>query len=667
MSGQATAPDTRALLWVVAAFAGALLLHVDRLPVWCLLAVGAPCAWRVLAAYGRVPLPHAAVRLGIGALLLFAVIAQFDTLTGLAAGTALLACMGALKLLETRARRDRFIVVGVTLFLIIAACLERQSLPRAALYALEIWLTCAALLVAAHPAAGLDLRQALRGSARALGFALPLTLLFFLLFPRVQGQLWGLPGAESAVTGLSNEMTPGAISSLSESDEPAFRVRFAGPLPPASELYWRGPVLHQFDGYTWRNESRMLFPFVAPLYAGPRYEYRVTLEPHQHSWWFALDLPAGAPQRDVTFTFDYQLLANRPVFQATSYEVASYTRWSAAAPLGSMARRVSTQLPPQRNPRARALGRELRAQATDDAQFVSMVLAFFRSGGFAYTQEPPRLGRDSVDDFLFRTRLGFCGHFASAFVTLMRAAGVPARVVTGYQGGEWNPIGNYLIVRQSDAHAWAEVWLDARGWVRVDPTGVVAPERLTRGFLGSLPDAASQAARLLRDIGWLSRLRLGWDAVNTLWKERILDFDLRSQLALLGRLGFDDPRIAQLCWLLAAGLCVWLGVVGLRLGRLPHAQPRDELAAAWQAMSRTLAGAGWPRGSAEGPLAYRDRLRAGGDARIGQALPLIELYARLRYGAEPTATAIRGFCRQARTFRPGAAQRGRAAAAGPLQ
>ena len=624
--------DARALRWTTAAFAATVALHVDRLPVWVTVAVLLLGSWRLIAATGRVPMIPAWLRIVISAALLLAVVARFSTISGLSAGTALLASMGALKLTESKGRRDHYVVIGVALFLIVAACLDRQDLLRLPAYAGATWLVCAALAVAGSPASMIRAGEAWRLSGRALVLALPIAALTFLLFPRLQGQIWALPGSGGAVTGLSNEMSPGAISQLSESFEPAFRARFDGPPPPPQDLYWRGPVLHSFDGYTWRREPRGFQQVPRIANEGRAYRHRVMLEPHQRNWWFALDLPAAAPAPNVFLTAEYQLVVAEPVTQPASYDVTSYARVRFETPLSAAARRQALQLPDGRNPRSTALARELRSRATDEVAFVSAVLELFRSGGFAYTLTPPRLDLDSVDDFVFNTRAGFCGHFASAFVSMMRAGGLPSRVVTGYHGGEWNPIGGYYIVRQSDAHAWAEVWVEGSGWTRVDPTGVVSPERLNRGFFASMPDAVSRTDRILREVTWISALRLRWDSVNTWWKDRVLEFDLRAQLSLLERLGLDSPRVAWLGWLLAAALALWLIAMALLVGRGTHRARGDVLGRAYRKLCGRLAAVGLPRDAHEGPLDYARRIA---DARpdLGRTLtPLLARYAAQRFG-----------------------------------
>ncbi|MBV8909593.1 MAG: DUF3488 domain-containing transglutaminase family protein, partial [Gammaproteobacteria bacterium] len=320
----------------------------------------------------------------------------------------------------------------------------------------------------------------------------------FVLFPRVPGALWAIPRSDEAATGLSETMSPGSIAHLIATYEPAFRATFFGARAPPEQLYWRGPVLHEFDGSAWRRRPVSLGARASLEYLGAPFRYRVALEPSRQRFWFALDTPAGSPDPSVSMSEDHELIAANPVGTPVTFEAVSYTRTRAAQPLAAGVRLDDTAIAPG-NPRALALARSLRAHAPTDEALVQAVLDFLRTGGFSYSVTPERLGPDPVDDFLFRTREGFCGHYASAFVTLMRDAGLPARVVTGYLGGEWNPIGGYLLVRQSDAHAWAEVWLPGRGWTRVDPTAVVEPERLRRGLLDLLPQALSARERLLRE------------------------------------------------------------------------------------------------------------------------------------------------------------------------
>jgi transglutaminase-like putative cysteine protease len=574
----------------------------------------------------------------LAVLLVAGVVVRFHTLNGLSAGTALLILMGAVKLLETRAQRDQFIVVAAAVFLLLAACLDRQGLLRAPLYLFQAWLCCAALAVVAYAstasssAMGFDNRAAMLLAGRSLLFALPLALMLFVFFPRLPGAFWAIPRSDEALTGLADSMSPGSISQLTTSYDVAFRARFEGPPPPAQERYWRGPVLHEFDGYTWRRRARSLTPMQPLQYLGSEYRYRISLEPSAQRWWFSLDTATGSPAPKVYFTYDYQLISTEPVTEGTNYTLVSYTSTRALHPLPELSRRYDTDVHGDRNPKSRALAVKLRRGVASDSAYVATVLDFFRAGGFQYTLEPPQLGFDSVDDFLFNTRLGFCGHYASAFVFMMRAAGTPARVVTGYLGGEWNPIGRYLVVRQSDAHAWAEVWLDGRGWTRVDPTAVVAPDRLSRGILDILPDAVSAPARFVRSQPWLAALLQRWDALNTAWNDRVINFNYGDQLRLLERFGFRSPGARELGWAFGAGLVGWMLWIAWHVGRgTPRPRP-DKLARAYTALCKKMGRAGVTRESHQGPLAFASEVSKRRPDLRNDVQGLLIRYAQLRYG-----------------------------------
>jgi protein-glutamine gamma-glutamyltransferase len=629
----------RALIWACAALAGAVLLHVDRVPGWASAGTLALIAWRLTVARPGRLLSSLAVRALLALALVGLVLVRFHTVNGLIAGTTLLILMAALKLLETRTTRDTYVLVGVAFFLLLAACLDREDLVRAPLYGLETILCCAALAVIASPAMGAT--TALRLAGRALLFALPLAVMLFLLFPRLPGGFWAIPTGAEALTGLSDSMSPGSITRLIATYEPAFRVTFLGARPPPEELYWRGPVLHEFDGYTWRRRTGT-GPSRAPLQPlGTPYRYRVALEPSRQRFWFALDTPSEAPAGDVSLSDDYELIAAEPVDAPVSFETLSYTHTRAAQLLNPLARLEDTALPADSNPRTLALARSLRERASTDLALVQAALDYLRTGGFEYSVTPERLGADAVDDFLFRTRQGFCGHYASAFVTLMRGAGVPAHVVTGYLGGEWNPIGRYLLVRQSDAHSWAEVWLAGRGWTRVDPTAVVAPERLRRSLLDLLPEGLSARERVLRQAHWLGALLQRWDAANAWWSDHVVRFDLAAQLGLLERLGMRRADARYLGWGFMLALCLWLILSAWQLRRAVRRPARDALARAYARLCRKLSRIAPARAAHQGPLSFAETVSAHRPDLKSSVAPLLERYAKLRYGRAVPATRAR--------------------------
>jgi protein-glutamine gamma-glutamyltransferase len=652
----APASPLRVMHWVISAYLIGALLHLGQVPWWVSAVACGGAGWALAAAHGRVRLPSRFFKICLAVVLTATVLAMFHTLNGLNAGSALLVVMGAIKLLEATSRRDRLIVVGVGFYLLLAACLVSQQMLRTPLYLLEAWVCCTALLYAAHPDAPTSSRAAARVSARSLALALPLALLLFALFPRLSGSFWSLAPSNAAQTGLSDTMSPGSISELGNSIDPVFRVWFDGPLPPPPQRYWRGPVLHDFDGYTWTRVHGNLFRPETLQFLGPAYHYHIRLEPDSTPWWPALDTVQSAMAPGTLITPDRQLLAYRPVHDAVMYSAVSYTATESHDQLSRVARQFDTAFARQRNPRSQALAEKMRAAAPDVPAYVSSVLALFRDGHFEYTLTPPLLDPNSVDDFLFHTRQGFCGHFASAFAMLMRAGGVPARVVTGYQGGEWNPIGGYLLVRRSDAHAWVEVWEDDRGWVRVDPTAVVAPERLSRGFFDLLPEAGSVPERLLHEFSWLQQGQQAWDALNAWWSTRLVAYNYGSQMQLLSWLGFGDPDWQQLGWLLAAALILWLLVIGWQFSRVRAPAGTDRLASAYLRLCARLARHGPARQPHQGPLTYAALFSGAATTSPGpraQAAELLNIYARLRYGSvAPTAAQLREFERRVNRWQP---------------
>jgi transglutaminase-like putative cysteine protease len=647
-----TPPAAPALRWVLAGFLGAVLLNLHHTAAWCVPVALGSAAWRLRVGTTATPLMGGPWRVAVVVVMTVAVLLSFRTLNGVSAGASLLIAMAALKLMETHQARDWLIVIGAALFLLLAACLDAQALWRLPLYAAELWLLCTGLYALGPGNASLSPATLLRASGRGLLVALPLAILLFLFFPRLAGAFWSVPRPDEARTGLGDDMSPGSISRLVESDEPALRVRADGLLPPPSLRYWRGPVLHDFDGYTWRRRRGPIGEAPELEYSGASYRYEVTLEPNAHQVLIGLEMPRPDAQllQLARSTFDYQLIAPALLDRPLHYQMESFPHFHSTAQLGAAARRLDLNLPANRNPRSVELAHTLRAQANSDSAFVDAVLDYFRRGNFEYTLTPPLLDFNSIDDLLFRSHEGFCGHYASAFAMLMRAGGVPARVVTGYLGGQWNPFGRYLLVRQADAHAWAEVWLDGRGWVRVDPTSVVAPARLADGF-DPLAAAGFGADRPLRAAPWMLGTVQAWQAMNAWWQDEFVSFNFAKQLGLLSWLGLPGHDWRSLALLLAAGGALWSALLAWRLAPGLSRPRADALGRAWQELEGFLQRRVAPRLSSEGPIAYADRIAARAPQLAGQLKPLAWRYARLRYGTGCSASQLQQFRRAVRLFR----------------
>lgn len=544
-----------------------------------------------------------------------------------------------IKFIESRDTRDGTLLICLALFLSLTQFFYLQTIA-AALSMAPVLLALGGALASLRAGASIaasEWRAQLRATTRLILQGIPIAALLFVIFPRIAGPLWGTPTEAGGRSGLSDTMSPGSISDLSLSDAVAFRVDFNGPPPPPALRYWRGPVFSRFDGREWRAVYKLLPGRFVPR-QGPTIEYTVTLEPHGKVWLFALEHPLSLPRSpsndarapttsDIAYlSYDQQLIAKAPVAQAIRYTERSSLRDSYSGTDENP--RESLQLP-LNNPRTLAFAKEMRQGVDSDRAYVNAVLNWFHKEPFVYTLTPPLLDRDPIDGFLFDTRRGFCEHYAGAFTVLLRAAGIPARVVTGYQGGEMNPDGDYMIVRQSDAHAWAEALLDGQ-WQRFDPTAAVAPSRIEHG-LGSAMAAGEPVPYFARiEMTWLKDLRLQWDAVNYQWQRGVVGFNIERQRDLLREFGFEDARPWQLVAVVAGAVFFWgmlvLGATRLRRSRV------DADVALWNALCRRLGRAGLERAPEEGPLAYTRRAGqrwpqwAAVLARIG------ERYAQLHYG-----------------------------------
>ena len=648
------------LAWITACLALTLLADVGTLPTWILAIVGAAAAIRLaLAARGR-DAPPRSIRLGVSALAIGLLFLQFRTFNGLSAGSALLSLIAGLKLLETQTRRDIYVIAMIIYFLSLATLLQSESFWLFSYLIGVCWLTTSTLLRLTSSARVSDWRASVRYAGRILAQALPLAAAFWLFFPRFDGPLWHLPDdGRGATSGLSDTMSPGDITDLALSDEVAFRVRFSAGTPSPGERYWRGPVLHDFDGHTWRRTDSG--PIRAPplLFHGPAYRYTVSLEPNQHHWIFVLDWPSEWSTADAFLTSDYMLVQPTAIAQPVDIVATSYPQVQATSPLNAVMRGRDTRLPPGRNPRSIRLAQELRNAHPDDRDYVHAVLQMFRQEPFFYTLTPPRLAEDSVDGFLFDSKRGFCGHYASAFATLMRAVGIPARVVTGYHGGTFNRFADYWILRQSDAHAWDEIWIEDQGWVRIDPTSMIAPERVERGLNDMVLAGQPLMSRWQQRTPWLTDTRLRLDALRLLWRERILGFDEHSQEKLLSTLHVPDPDGQKIA--IALALCLILGMSWLTWAVHRELRPRirDPVSRAYERLCRRLAAIGLPRMPYEGAEAFAARVAAKRPDLGSRVIALCRRYTELRYATHSVGDAAARFIAGVRAFRPRSAPRPR--------
>ncbi len=643
--------DLRAMLWVLGALAMAVLVHSLHLPIWVLLLAGSLAAWRLLTLRYRLPLPPRLL-LGVLAGLGFAaVLVGYRTINGLEAGTALLVLMMSLKIMEAKTRRDQHVLLFIAYFLVMAGFLYTQEIWAAVYLFMTTWVITTALLVVGSASSLLPGMRAFRGSLNMLLQALPLMLIVFVLFPRIPGPFWALPTRGAGVSGLGDEMSPGTLSSLSLSDAVAFRVTFDEAVPPPEQRYWRGPVLSRFDGRTWRGTSTR--PLTTPdiEHLGNAVAYRITLQPHNRPWLFALDMPATWSDRSALMTRDYQLVSSRIVDQLRTYNLESYPQFKAGAEISDYLRGHTLDFGPAiRNARSRAWATQLRDSGASDLEIVSSVLRMFREQPFFYTLEPPPLGMNSVDEFLWNTRAGFCEHYASSFTFLMRAAGIPARVITGYQGGEINPLGGHLTVRQSDAHAWSEIWLQGQGWVRVDPTTAVAPERVERNLARAMRNSELVAGMLMRNIPLLDRLRLTWDMINSQWNEWVLGYGPETQFKVLESLGLDGANWRQLVFALGLALIAFLVVLTAFLTWQFRPRQPDAAARLYDKFCRKAAKAHVIRQRHEAPVVFAERLGSKRPDLEPAVTGITNLYVQIRYEPNTQPEDIRELRRRVSDF-----------------
>ena len=602
-------------IWLLSAAVLTLLPHLQNLPYWAIAFCATLLLWRAQRLQQGKEAPPRWLLPPLVLLIALAIRLDFGQFLGRTPGIVFLAALLCLKLLETRNMRDIRAVAFLCFFLQFGLFFSDQSIPAAASALLALLVTLGGQIALSDPAS--RARERLRLGVTLVAQGTPFMVILFLLFPRPLVPLWGVPDSAASLSGLSDSMSPGTISEMILSDELAFTVQFDGPRPPPIDRYWRGPVLSRFDGRAWRMAER--FPEERPAYipSGRHFSYRIMIEPHHQQWLLALDYPAG-PVEGVRYSHDFQALSRHPVENRVQVQFDSFPDTPVGK--GVPPRPLDRALPARGNPRARQLAAELKAETPQET--VDRILAWISRGRFVYTLQPPLLDEDSIDFFLFDSRKGFCEHFAGAFVFLARAAGVPARVVTGYQGGRINLVNKEISVRQSDAHAWTEVWYAERGWVRVDPTVLVAPDRIERGLASIM-----ETGPLFMNSEYLW-MRDRWEAVSTYWNRLVVTYDGRRQRNLLESFGLDfSPGVAMGAISLASALLMAALYFWARMRR----DTRDALDRVWARFSERLAPLGLARERAEGPLDYARRLALARPAQAAALTSICTRFANLRY------------------------------------
>lgn len=625
-----TAPGRYPMRTVLTALAITYLPQILHFNPLLSIALYSVLAWRWFAIERNWPMPNRAVRVLMALTGFAAVLVLYRTINGPEAGLALLAVMITLKLTEAQRVKDALLIVVLGYFVVFASFLYSQEILHVALQLPSLLFLTAALLALGHNHDVSNTRQSLRHAAVLTLQAIPFVIILFFLFPRLPGPLWGVPTAgASAVSGLSDNMSPGDITNLVMSDKVVFRVKFENEIPPTPSLYWRGPTLHLFNGRTWWQGFASFADTERYEAIGNPVRYEVMLEPHEQAWLFSLEVPVIYP-RDAILTRDFMLVSRRNIVQRKQYQVTSYLDHVMSREITSLERNWGLQMPGDYNPQTRELAAQWRSEGLDDRQIVARSLRLFREQPFEYTLQPPPLRGHTVDEFLFSTQSGFCEHYASAFTFLMRAAGIPSRVVTGYQGGEYNEVSGFVVVRSSDAHAWSEVWLEGEGWTRVDPTAAVSPDRINLGITAALSGDEGLPAHLrgISGLQLLAQLEIGWEAINSLWFEFFLGYGPELQQSFMKWLGMEDPDWSSLTiWML-----VLLGVAGAGLSAylyLRYRKPQpDKAQQLYLRLRRRLNPAA---SMAIGPRDFIRQQVLAHPEKQRQLLRFLDLYLKVRY------------------------------------
>jgi len=657
-----------AFIWLLVAVVSVILPHVARMPFWltlmCLLCV----IGRVLVWQGRMSLPGNKVKLLLVGIMVVLVPVEFGRdifSTDATVGVLLVGI--TLKLLEMHQKRDVLLVLYLCYFTVIAEFIYSQSIPVALYMGLVVLLITSALMSLNQTQQTQSPLRTLKLSGSILLQGIPLMLACFLVFPRIS-PLWSVPlQSASATTGLSDNMSPGDIGNLARSADVAFRVQFAGTAPAQPDLYWRALTLDEFDGRSWRQgfnfEPQLLRSGVdrqqwyqAIDYRGEPIDYNVIMEPSFQNWVYTLMLPGFNDDR-MRMRRDYQVDSFRRITQRFSYDARSFPDAVVeTGPPGREQRR--SLLLPDGNPRAFEFAQSLRTAQPDDAAYVAAVLEHFRTEPFFYTLSPATLGEHPVDDFLFSTQEGFCEHYASSFTFLMRAAGIPARVVTGYQGGEFNPYDGTLVVRQYDAHAWSEVWLPERGWVRIDPTAAVAPDRIS---LGSDAVLQQQETYLEDEVFTLMRfrnslllndIRFRLEMIDYAWNRFVLNYDQEMQLSLFSRLLGEVTRTKIIALMLGFMTLATLFVALTLFRSRPATRPLPPATAHYLRFCNYLANLGFARRTGETPLNYLERVAATNPQWRAEIETITRAYVELAFESDgDNPDKLKSLRRSVRNFR----------------
>ena len=656
-----------ALVWIIVCQLALVAPHAGRLPVWVLAVYVAAILWRLQVHRGRWSFPGRWVKVALTVSSFLGIYASYGSLIGLEPTVALLLTAFALKLIELSQRKDAYVLLFLAYFICITEFLFSQDLLITLYSLLNVTLITTALVALHQPGEHKFNRGTIRLASSMLLQAMPLMLVLFFLFPRF-APLWTVPiKSHTAKTGMSDFMKPGDVASVSQSADVAFRVKFDDEIPPRSALYWRGLVFSRLEQGTWSALGYYDVPAKEQrpqqvTNAGEHISYSIIIEPTQQNWLYGLHY-ARSTTPGVMHTSDYRLVSAAPLEVEFMYSVDTWTDTEVDAVLSDWRRKTETTLPPVENPETRQRAVELRATANSDEDYVALVLDTFNRQSYVYTLRPGAAsGPHPIDEFMFQSRRGFCEHYASAFVFMMRAARVPARVVAGYQGGEINPINKTVIVHQFDAHAWAEVWIAGKGWVQVDPTAAVSPLRIEHGLEaameseGSFLEAAPLSPLRYRSIPLLNLMRLRYDALTYRWQTWVVGFDSTQQLHVLHSF-FGEISGRVFAAVLLGSWALVLIPVAILLLRKRDTYPGSPLDKHYRLFCERVARLGLMRKPGETPDQFALRAMAAQPRFSDQLSRITGMYNDLAYAGATSsdgnsAEMLRKFIRAVAGFKP---------------
>jgi transglutaminase-like putative cysteine protease len=634
----------------------AMLPHVNNIPVNITLYIILLGAWHFASLYWIRHKPGRWQLIAVTIISIIIVYFQHKTLVGQDAGVALLCIMLMLKVMEIKKRRDIYVSVFISYFVVITQFLFSQSILLALYLILTTTALTALLLEINRVTQAKRSLQPILKSIQITAQAFPIAIVLFIVFPRINQPLWSFGSDSSARTGLSDRVAPGSVSDLIESSEVAFRAEFKQPPPPVKQRYWRALVLWDTDGFSWYTDKKQpLLYYKSTLESmGQPIKYEIYLEPHSQRWLVALDLPLEAPA-STRLTSDYQLLHNKTLTKPKHYNLHSLTRYRLVG-LSPKLRQRALRLADTVTTKQRQLVARWKAESKSDKEIVNQALRYFNTNPFVYTLTPPTYLENPVDEFLFQGRAGFCEHYATSFNQLMRIAGIPSRLILGYQGGEYNDLGDYFIIRQYHAHAWSEVWLENQGWVRVDPTAAVAPERIEYPLRLTFGKEGAPALFEIEGSGltatMIRQFTHALDSVNIQWRQWIIGYSREHQFTLMRNLGMDRFSTLQLGLVSASIVVIMLSIVIFNIVR----QGRFRLTTnqqLYQKFCKKLSRLGITRRAFEGPLDFATRAARNRPDLAQQINAISQLYITLRYSPKSDEKARqRSLARRIRQFRP---------------